>query len=56
MTIYQCSACYFPYNEAEGLPDDGIAAGTRWEDVPVDWVCPECGNGKQHFNPVPAAD
>ncbi|WP_332672083.1 rubredoxin [Aromatoleum sp.] len=56
MTTYQCSACYFPYNEADGLPDDGIAPGTKWEDVPADWVCPDCGNGKEHFNPAPDSD
>ena len=37
---------------AEGLPDDGIAPGTRWEDVPLNWVCPECGAGKEDFELV----
>lgn len=56
MTTYQCSACYFPYNEADGLPDDGIAPGTKWADVPAEWVCPDCGNGKEHFNPAPESE
>jgi rubredoxin-NAD+ reductase len=44
--------CGFIYDEAEGWPDDGIAAGTRWEDVPEDWVCPECGTPKSDFEMV----
>jgi rubredoxin len=34
------------------LPDDGIAPGTNWEDVPDDWVCPECAMGKDDFDMV----
>jgi rubredoxin len=34
------------------LPDDGIASGTNWEDVPDDWVCPECAMGKDDFDMV----
>lgn len=49
MAQYQCSACYFPYDETTGLPDEGIAAGTRWEDVPEDFVCPECGTPKSNW-------
>lgn len=49
MAQYQCSACYFPYDEAEGLPEHGIAAGTRWADVPVDFVCPDCGTPKSNW-------
>jgi len=40
MKKWQCVVCGFIYDEAEGWPDDGIAPGTRWEDVPEDWVCP----------------
>lgn len=43
MKKWQCVVCGFIYDEAEGWPDDGIAPGTRWEDVPEDWVCPDCG-------------
>ena len=40
------------YNEAEGWPDDGIAPGTRWEDVPETWTCPDCGVTKSDFEMV----
>ena len=40
---YECVICGFIYDEAEGLPDDGIPPGTRWEDIPDDWECPDCG-------------
>ena len=49
MTIMQCSACFFPYDPAKGLPDEGISPGTRWEDIPDDWVCPDCGTPKHLF-------
>jgi len=42
----------FEYHEAEGWPDEGIAPGTRWEDVPEDWCCPDCGVGKADFEMV----
>ena len=38
-----CIVCGYVYDEELGDPDHGIAAGTRWEDVPDDWECPECG-------------
>ncbi|WP_440534616.1 rubredoxin [Variovorax sp. YR566] len=44
-----CVLCGFVYNEQDGLPQEGIAPGTRWEDVPEGWVCPECGAGKSDF-------
>ena len=44
--------CGFIYDEAEGLPDEGIAPGTAWDDVPEDWVCPDCGVGKEDFEMV----
>lgn len=47
---YECVICGFIYDEAEGLPDDGIAAGTRWEDIPEDWECPDCGISKEDFD------
>ena len=49
MAKYQCSACFFPYDEAQGLPDEGIPAGTTWDEVPADWVCPDCGTSKENF-------
>jgi len=47
-----CLTCGFIYDEAAGLPDDGIAAGTRWRDVPINWTCPECGARKEDFEMV----
>ena len=44
-----CVLCGFVYHEQDGLPEDGIAPGTRWEDVSDDWVCAECGTGKSDF-------
>jgi len=46
---WMCVVCGFIYDEANGLPDEGIAAGTRWEDVPDTWACPECGVTKSDF-------
>ncbi|MDT6964626.1 rubredoxin [Cupriavidus sp. SZY C1] len=44
-----CIICGWIYDEAAGLPEDGIAPGTRWEDIPDDWRCPECDVGKEDF-------
>ena len=49
MKKWQCVICGFVYDEALGLPDHGIAAGTRFADLPDDWVCPECGSPKSSF-------
>lgn len=49
---YMCLICGWLYNEAEGCPEDGIAPGTRWEEVPADWLCPECGARKDNFEMV----
>ena len=43
MKKWQCIVCGLIYNEADGWPDDGIAPGTLWQDVPEDWLCPDCG-------------
>ncbi len=48
---FVCSVCGFVYDETLGLPDQGIAPGTRWEDLPADFVCPLCGVGKSEFSP-----
>ena len=47
--VWQCLLCSFVYDEAQGLPHDGIAPGTRWEDVPDDWMCPDCATSKADF-------
>jgi rubredoxin len=52
MKRYMCLICGFIYDEAQGWPDDGIAPGTRWEDVPPNWVCPDCGARKEDFEMV----
>ena len=52
MNKYQCLTCGYVYDEALGEPVDGIPPGTRWEDVPEDWVCPECGTPKSDFDMV----
>jgi len=44
-----CIICGWVYDEAAGWPEDGIAPGTRWEDIPDDWRCPECDVGKGDF-------
>jgi len=49
---YICLICGWVYDEEIGRPEEGIPAGTRWEDVPESWVCPECGVGKQDFEMV----
>ena len=49
MKTFVCTVCGFVYYEAVGRPEDGIAAGTRWDDVPMGWACPECGLAKADF-------
>ena len=49
MKIFECNACGFIYDEAKGLPEEGFPPGTRWSDIPEDWVCPECGLAKKDF-------
>lgn len=50
---WQCAGCGTVYDEAQGWPADGIAPGTRWEDVPADWTCPDCGASKADFQMEP---
>ncbi len=47
--VWQCLLCSFVYDEAKGIPEEGIAPGTAWEDVPEDWYCPDCSAGKSDF-------
>ncbi len=49
---WMCVVCGWIYHEEEGAVDDGIPPGTRWDDVPEDWVCPDCGAGKEDFEMV----
>ncbi len=47
--VWQCALCAFTYDEAKGMPEEGVAAGTRWEDVPDTWTCPDCSASKSDF-------
>lgn len=47
--VWQCTLCAFIYDEAKGLPDEGIAPGTPWEQVPENWYCPDCSASKSDF-------
>ena len=49
---YQCLICGWVYDEEVGYEEDGIAPGTKWEDVPFDWICPECGAMKDDFEMI----
>jgi rubredoxin len=52
MRKWECIVCGYVYDEAEGDPEHGIQPGTRWEDIPEDWTCPECGIAKADFEMV----
>ena len=52
MKKWQCIVCGFIYDEAAGLPDEGITAGTAWGDIPESWACPDCGVAKADFEMV----
>ncbi len=49
MQKYQCVVCDYIYDPLVGDPDSGISPGTPFEDIPEDWMCPECGVGKEDF-------
>ncbi len=50
MAKFVCNVCGYVYDEEMGDPDNGIAPGTKWEDVPDDFTCPLCGVGKEDFS------
>jgi rubredoxin len=52
MKTYQCVVCGFIYDESAGMPGEGIAPGTKWDDIPADWSCPDCGVAKSDFDMV----
>lgn len=52
MQKYECQPCGYVYDPEVGDPDSGIAAGTPFEDLPDDWVCPMCGAAKSEFKAV----
>lgn len=49
---WMCLTCGLIYDEAAGLPEEGLPPGTRWQDVPVNWTCPDCGARKEDFEMV----
>ncbi|MBN1556813.1 MAG: rubredoxin [Lentisphaerae bacterium] len=49
---YICDACGYVYDPAIGDPDNNIPPGTAFDDLPEDWVCPDCGLGKDQFSPA----
>ncbi len=51
MKKYVCTVCNWVYDEEKGDPDNGIAPGTSWDDLPEDYVCPDCGVGRDMFEP-----
>ena len=52
MKKYVCEVCGYIYDPAEGDPDGNVPAGTAFESLPEDWVCPMCGAGKDSFSPA----
>ncbi|HZK35016.1 MAG TPA: rubredoxin [Bacillota bacterium] len=52
MKKYECTVCGYIYDPATGDPDNDVAAGTAFDDIPDVWVCPECGVGKDLFEPL----
>ena len=49
---WMCLICGYIYDEEKGDPDTGLAPGTKWEDVPDTWICPDCGATKDDFEMV----
>jgi rubredoxin len=49
---YICVVCNYVYDPAQGMPEDGIAPGTAFADIPDDWECPDCGVSKEDFEPL----
>jgi rubredoxin len=52
MAKFECTLCGYIYDPALGDPDGGIKPGTPFEKLPVDWVCPVCGAGKDQFEKI----
>jgi rubredoxin len=50
MKKWQCRFCSYIYDEALGIPEEGIAPGTRLADISDDWMCPDCGATKEDFD------
>ncbi|ABR34440.1 MULTISPECIES: rubredoxin [Clostridium] len=52
MDSYVCTVCGYIYDPAVGDSDNGVNPGTKFEDIPDDWVCPLCGVPKSDFEKV----
>ena len=52
MKKYVCDVCGYIYDPEKGDPDNGIEPGMAFGDLPDDWVCPDCGAGKDDFSPI----
>lgn len=52
MQKYVCTVCGYEYDPEAGDPEHGVAPGTPFEELPETWVCPECGVGKDMFEPA----
>jgi rubredoxin len=52
MEKFECDACGYVYDPAEGDPANGIPKGTPFEKLPEDWLCPLCGVGKDRFTKI----
>lgn len=50
--VWMCVVCGWVYDEEKGAPEEGLPPGTRWDDIPDDWCCPDCGADKDEFEMV----
>jgi len=53
---WRCRTCGFIYEEESGAPEEGLAPGTTWAEIPDDWVCPLCSTAKSDFDMVELLD
>lgn len=49
---YMCVICGWVYDEEKGAPEEGLPPGTYWDDIPLNWTCPDCGASKEDFEMV----
>lgn len=56
MAQWECIVCGWVYDEAKGDPENGVAPGTKWEDVPEEWLCPDCCVGKEDFEIIAGSE
>lgn len=52
MEKWECTACGYIYDPEKGDPENGVSPGTDFENLPEDWICPQCGVGKEFFQKV----